>query len=133
MNNNTINLMLVEYYPQGVFFIQDFFSSISQNYKLIWNRTLLDVMKNTAAPVDLILLNPHLPDSLGITALKGLLKKFPHVPIYVINEMANQTLRDSMLNEGAADFFVLNDEDPDNFCEKICNFIDHYITRKNSA
>lgn len=58
---------------------------------------------------DIILLDLHLPDGEGISLIKHLKQRAPHIPIVVLTRLADQVLVEAALQAGAQDCVIKSD------------------------
>src|ERR1700733_13717574 len=73
--------------------------------------TLVDCMRAAeghlvAHPVDIILLDPGLPDAQGLGAIRRAHAAAPRVPLVVLTGLDDESLAEQALQEGAQDYLV---------------------------
>src|SRR4051812_16322410 len=62
------------------------------------------LLQDPSTPVDVVLLNPNLPDSAGLHALRKIRSHAPHVPVVILADNDDPDLAVSLVRAGAQDF-----------------------------
>ena len=112
-----LRVLLVESDPEDLLFLEEVLLEIEE--KRLWNphwhqwvhvETLAASTWMEAAamiprePVDVILLNPNLGDSLGAATFRRLQALAPHIPVILLTEAEDRDLAAHLVREGAQDF-----------------------------
>lgn len=101
------HILVIEDNPADVVTIRVLLDEVSYRYVLYQSNTLsegLRLLEET--PIDVVLLDLSLQDSLGFTTLKNFLKEQPHVPVIVLTGNNNVVLGDQSVRAGAQDYLV---------------------------
>lgn len=103
-----IRLLLLEDTPSDALLITEFFKELENPaYHLIWARSLtsgLDYLSKDN--FDLILLDLHLPDSIGTHTFTYVHQQFPSIPIIILSGMDDEKLATQVVREGAQDYLI---------------------------
>ncbi len=70
---------------------------------------------------DVVLLDFNLPDSSGIDTLKEFLKRVPDMPVVALTSMYDEALGLEAIKEGARDFLIKCDVEPEALARALCN------------
>jgi DNA-binding NtrC family response regulator len=134
-----LRVLVVESDPEDLLFLEEILIEIEEKrqWNPQWHRwvhveTLAASTWMEAAamiprePVDVILLNPNLSDSLGAATFRRLQALAPHIPVIVLTEAENCDLAAHLVREGAQDF--LNKKQID--CAPLAHAIRNAIERQ---
>ncbi len=105
---DAVRVLAIEDNPADVEWIrQELVEWISPEFKLFsTDRLASGVQRLQAEQIDVVLLDPSLPDSSGIETLKRVLDIFPNVPIVVLTGQGNETQAMEAMRHGAQDYLV---------------------------
>lgn len=103
---SSIHILLIEDNPADVRLIREYLSfSPRQSYELFQSSTLKgghEILRKEQ--IDIILLDLHLPDSLGLKSFDRLMDTFPNLPIIVLTGLSDEDTGLQAVRKGAQDF-----------------------------
>lgn len=106
-----IHILLIEDNPADVRLIREYLSfTPSQSYELFQSSTLKgghEILRKES--IDIILLDLHLPDSLGLKSFDRLIETFPNLPIIVLTGLSDEQTGLQAVRKGAQDFLSKDD------------------------
>jgi two-component system sensor histidine kinase/response regulator len=109
MGATIYNLLMIEDNPGDAKLIRHFLGEPAHNTRFVLhtaNRLAagLDFIANH--PVDVVLLDLHLPDSMGIETVERLLRAAPKLPVVVLTSIDDDDLGMQAVSQGAQDFLL---------------------------
>lgn len=106
-----IHILLIEDNPADVRLIREYLSfTPRQSYELFQSSTLKggrEILGKES--IDIILLDLHLPDSLGLKSFDRLIETFPNLPIIVLTGLSDADTGLQAVKKGAQDFLSKDD------------------------
>lgn len=128
--SNTFRVLMVEDNPGDARLVQETLNEVENTqFELQWVKSLSEVreaLENTK--FDGILLDLSLPDSHGLKTIKSVHKCAPKIPIVVLTGLNDETVGLTAVQEGAQDYLVKGQFDP-NMLFRVINYA---IQRKKS-
>ncbi len=101
------HILVIEDNPADVATIRVLLDDVGYKYALYQSNTLSEgLLLLEETPIDVVLLDLSLQDSLGFTTLKNFLKEQPRVPVIVLTGNNNVVLGDQSVRAGAQDYLV---------------------------
>lgn len=102
----TIRLLLVEDTPSDANFLQNIFQTTNEPvFNLVWARSLASGLEQLAdSSFDLVLLDLHLPDSVGHHTFTQVHTFIPTTPIIILSGTQDENLAVQIVREGAQDY-----------------------------
>lgn len=121
-------LLLVEDSPADAEYIRILLKQDSDHtFHFDWARDLQSALDRLAAtPYDLALLDPGLPDSVGIDTLRTMLSKFPQIPVVVLTGLADVGVGEEMVKAGAQDYLSKDRLDTGLLCRTIAHALERF-------
>jgi two-component system, sensor histidine kinase and response regulator len=104
-----LRTLLIEDNPADAILIQELFSEIDAPISLEHAVSLAEGMGhlcNMESPIDAVLLDLTLPDSLGFDTFSTLRERFPKMPIIVLTDFNDEALAIHAVRSGAQDYLV---------------------------
>ncbi len=132
-----IHILLIEDNPADVRLIREYLSfAPMQSYELFQSSTLKggnEILKKE--PIDIILLDLHLPDSLGLKSFDRLIETFSNLPIIVLTGLSDDATGLRAVKKGAQDFLSKDDLNPESLIRCIRYGIERHqmLTRLEQA
>ncbi|MFC2092551.1 response regulator [Bacteroidota bacterium] len=129
MVDKAVNILLVEDNPRDIRLIVEMLSNNNkEKFNVICTNTLEGAVKSLSVKnFDIVILDLNLPDSIGFETFEKFHERFPEIPIVVLTNVIDESLRERTINEGAQDYLIKNRLDSYLFSKSL-NFA---ITRKN--
>ncbi|MEO0474290.1 MAG: response regulator, partial [Bacteroidota bacterium] len=122
-----IQILLIEDNPGDVRLLQEYLADSGLAFKLHHSETLAGGRKILyQQPIDVILLDLQLPDSMGFPTFENLHKEFPAKPFIVLTVLSDESLGLRAVKKGAQDFLDKNELDG----QVLKRGIDYAIERK---
>ena len=112
MNNEKIPILMIEDNPADAEMAKLYLEGSSLKHEMIHSESFyegIEVINNR--PVDLVLLDLSLHDSMGFKTLKNYLEKVPDVPVIVLTGTKNEIMGMQSVKAGAQDFLVKGEFD----------------------
>lgn len=108
---NLIHILLIEDNPGDVRLIQEYLKDSGlQRYQLHHGETLASGRKILYnQPIQIVLLDLHVPDSMGFSTFEKLYEEFPDYPFVVLTGLSDSTLGLRAVKKGAQDFLNKNE------------------------
>lgn len=105
---SAIRILLIEDTPSDARLLLEFFQPLTNPiYRLIWVRSLANGLEHLEKErFDLILLDLHLPDSIGTHTFTRIHQQAPTMPIIILSGMDDELLATRMVREGAQDYIL---------------------------
>ncbi len=109
-----LSLLLVEDDRGDALLVEELIADTAMDIDFHWSSTLSDA-ENRLAEVrpDCVLLDLHLPDAAGVTALDRLRAQNPRLPIVVLTGLNDEHFGVSAMASGAQDYLVKGRVDPE--------------------
>jgi len=116
----TLRVLLAESGTEDILFLNDVLTELDGarcwgdwvHLEASHTATLADAEAILAtAPVDILLLDPELPDSHGAETFRRIQAAAPHVPIILLVEPSATSLAEHLVRDGAQDFLVKKEVD----------------------
>ncbi len=103
-----IRLLLIEDNPGDARLLQEIFQKSQYPvFRLLWARSLTNGLEILSAEsFDLVILDLHLPDSLGRHTFTHLHQRFPLLPVIIISGTQDEALATQTVRDGAQDYFL---------------------------
>ena len=128
MNGQHIKVLVVEHDPVHAGLLQDMLRPVSQ-FDLSAAGRLDEALRQLGAGAfDIMLLDLRLPDRLGLAAYRDLRHLLPALPIVVLTGPAEEILAQQAVREGAQDYLVKDQLNP----QLLGRAIRHAIERERS-
>jgi len=122
----SMKILMIEDNPDEAELIQAMLSSIKNvNFKIVHEETLqrgiehLSIHDTGDSRIDVVLLDLHLPDSVGFESYKRLSSKAPWVPVILMTNLDDEDLALRLVRNGAQDYLLKTELD--------CNLLDRAI------
>ncbi len=112
MDNKQIKVLLIEENPEDIQLIQKLLDDMHSSFELRFAERLaagLKQLKNEC--VDVVLLNPYLPDCNGIETFLNVRDKIPETPILLLTDSNDKSFASITLQKGAQDFLIKTEMD----------------------
>ena len=128
MNEGSLHILLVEDNPSDADLLRETLAGIDEQLKI----THLDRLERAveylrrAAPVDAILLDLGLPDSMGLPTLERANAAAPQLPILVLTGLEDEAIGVEAVRKGAQDYLVKGQTEP----RVLVRMIRHAVARK---
>jgi DNA-binding response OmpR family regulator len=106
------HILLIEDNPLDIVLIQRYLEERSRQYALHIEKTLQGGFSAVQRyPIDLVLLDLSLPDSIGFRTLTNFLRKVKGIPVVVLTGTNNEIIGDQAVKAGAEDYLIKGDFD----------------------
>jgi PAS domain S-box-containing protein len=131
MNESPLRILLVEDNPQDADLLRETLVTVDASLEIRHVERLQQALEclHTATPLDAILLDLLLPDSLGLETLKQIDLAAPHLPILVLTGVEDEVLGVEAVRLGAQDYLVKGEAGG----RRLLQLIRHAIQRKKLA
>ncbi len=97
---------ILEDNPQDTELMKRAVSAYFPNAKINTGTRLSDCLSTVKSnPVDMILLDLNLPDSIGYETFQKVKAEFPNIPIFILSVYGNEEIALQAIEDGAADYF----------------------------
>lgn len=109
--DNPLKILIVENKGSNAEFLSKILSESKKRLYSIETSGLLSeaLLKINSGNFNVILLNPDLPDSNNLDALRAIRSEIPDVPVIVINNIYDEEISSKVIAEGAQDYLVRGD------------------------
>ncbi|NUM43978.1 MAG: response regulator [Anaerolineales bacterium] len=103
-----VQLLLIEDTPDDARLLQEFVQNTQKpKFVLTWTRSLSSGLEHLAhTSFDIILLDLHLPDSVGRHTFTRAHRLVPHTPIIILSGTEDETLAIQVVRDGAQDYLL---------------------------
>ena len=128
MSEGVLRILLVEDNPGDADLLQETLAQVDEQLEIAHVERLQQAAEylKQGGPVDAILLDLGLPDSMGIATLERANAAAPHLPIIVLTGLEDEAVGIEAVRKGAQDYLVKGQTQP----RMLVRVIHHAIERK---
>ncbi len=125
MENKQINVLLIEDNPSDIQLVQDLLSEGNgTTYQLELAEQFKTGMKRlNGNDIDVVLINPSIPDCNSINTFQNLLDYIPEIPVLVFSDNSDDNFVSKTLQSGAQDYLIKKELNKSLFMRSIRNAI----------
>lgn len=130
MNNDKIPILMIEDNPADAEIARLYLEDSSLKHEIIHSESFyegIEVINNR--PIDLVLLDLSLHDSIGFKTLKNYLERAPNVPVIVLTGTNNEIMGMQSVKAGAQDFLVKGEFDSKSLVRSIRYSLQRFKTQ----